>query len=289
MELSKWPQWASNACMADQCIDKILPTLFAADQNDFAIVGRPISGFRWISALAEAMTVPNALRQPGSRAICHSTNSGCAPAEYPDGAMSGGPGVTCPSTENRASHDSSADSLCQSTARRAATPRTNSWVRSCGSDIRTEGHLPQHGGASRDCSARLSLPISRKTILPSTNSWVRTLREAILAGHLPRTAGCPRAAPWPDLGVSRSTVGAGLWLAGGGRLSVVRKVGAGSFVALAAVRPAPRPGLQSAAGLSRRGQRWPDGGLPRRARGGPLLCLQPAGSPPLPQALWGLT
>ncbi|MNC20207.1 HTH-type transcriptional regulatory protein GabR [compost metagenome] len=67
----------------------------------------------------------------------------------------------------------------------------------------------------------------------------------------------------------------------------MRKVGAGSFVALAAVRPAPRP-PQSAAGLSRRGQEMAQGGACHEVPevGNSFASSQP--DPRLfPQALWG--
>lgn len=95
--------------------------------------------------------------------------------------------------------------------------------------------------------------------LPLHEQLVRTLREAILAGHLPQHSRLPASRMLArDLGVSRSTVELAY-----GRLEaegyLVRKVGAGSFVALAAVRPTRRP-PQSAAGLSRRGQEMAAGG-----------------------------
>ncbi|TMX11643.1 GntR family transcriptional regulator, partial [Aeromonas salmonicida subsp. achromogenes] len=95
--------------------------------------------------------------------------------------------------------------------------------------------------------------------LPLHEQLVRTLRGAILAGHLPQHSRLPASRMLAgDLGVSRSTVELAY-----GRLEaegyLVRKVGAGSFVALAAVCPAPRP-PQSAAGLSRRGQEMAAGG-----------------------------
>jgi len=123
--------------------------------------------------------------------------------------------------------------------------------------------------------------------LPLHEQLVRTLREAILAGHLPLHGRLPASRTLArDLGVSRSTVELAY-----GRLEaegyLVRKVGAGSFVALAAVRPAPRP-AQSAAGLSRRGQEMADGGachdVPEVGRS--FASSQP--DPRLfPQALWG--
>lgn len=72
--------------------------------------------------------------------------------------------------------------------------------------------------------------------LPLHEQLVRTLREAILAGHLPLHSRLPASRLLArDLGISRSTVELAY-----GRLEaegyLVRKVGAGSFVALAAVR-----------------------------------------------------
>ena len=67
--------------------------------------------------------------------------------------------------------------------------------------------------------------------LPLHEQLVRTLREAILAGHLPLHGRLPASRMLArDLGVSRSTVELAY-----GRLEaegyLVRKVGAGSFVA----------------------------------------------------------
>ena len=86
--------------------------------------------------------------------------------------------------------------------------------------------------------------------LPLHEQLVRTLREAILAGHLPQHSRLPASRMLArDLCVSRSTVELAY-----GRLEaegyLVRRVGAGSFVALAAVRPAPRPPQSAAWGLS---------------------------------------
>ncbi|MGB6188277.1 MAG: PLP-dependent aminotransferase family protein [Aeromonas molluscorum] len=123
--------------------------------------------------------------------------------------------------------------------------------------------------------------------LPLHEQLVRTLRGAILAGHLPQHSRLPASRMLAkDLGISRSTVELAY-----GRLEaegyLVRKVGAGSFVALAAVRPVPRP-PQSAAGLSRRGQEMAAGGACHDA---PEVGVSFASSQPdpriFPQALWG--
>ena len=123
--------------------------------------------------------------------------------------------------------------------------------------------------------------------LPLHEQLVRTLREAILAGHLPLHGRLPASRILArDIGISRSTVELAY-----GRLEaegyLVRKVGAGSSVALAAVRPAPRP-PQSAAGLSRRGQEMAQGGACHEVPevGNSFASSQP--DPRLfPQALWG--
>ncbi|MGL6500277.1 GntR family transcriptional regulator, partial [Aeromonas dhakensis] len=75
--------------------------------------------------------------------------------------------------------------------------------------------------------------------LPLHEQLVRTLRSAMLAGHLPQHSRLPASRMLAaDLGVSRSTVELAY-----GRLEaegyLVRKVGAGSFVALAAVSRLP--------------------------------------------------
>ncbi|ELI6430715.1 PLP-dependent aminotransferase family protein [Aeromonas salmonicida subsp. salmonicida] len=123
--------------------------------------------------------------------------------------------------------------------------------------------------------------------LPLHEQLVRTLRGAILAGHLPQHSRLPASRMLAgDLGVSRSTVELAY-----GRLEaegyLVRKVGAGSFVALATVCPAPRP-PQSAAGLSRRGQEMAAGGA---CHDTPLVGTSFASSQPdsrlFPHALWG--
>lgn len=123
--------------------------------------------------------------------------------------------------------------------------------------------------------------------LPLHEQLVRTLRGAILAGHLPQHSRLPASRMLAgDLGVSRSTVELAY-----GRLEaegyLVRKVGAGSFVALAAVCPAPRP-PQSAAGLSRRGQEMAAGGA---CHDTPQVGTSFASSQPdsrlFPHALWG--
>ena len=123
--------------------------------------------------------------------------------------------------------------------------------------------------------------------LPLHEQLVRTLRCAILAGHLPQHSRLPASRMLAgDLGVSRSTVELAY-----GRLEaegyLVRKVGAGSFVALAAVCPAPRP-PQSAAGLSRRGQEMAAGGA---CHDTPQVGTSFASSQPdsrlFPHALWG--
>jgi GntR family transcriptional regulator / MocR family aminotransferase len=123
--------------------------------------------------------------------------------------------------------------------------------------------------------------------LPLHEQLVRTLRGAILAGHLPQHSRLPASRLLAsDLGISRSTVELAY-----GRLEaegyLVRKVGAGSFVALAAVRPKPRP-PQSAAGLSRRGQEMAAGGACEEV---PEVGSSFASSQPdpriFPQALWG--
>ena len=92
--------------------------------------------------------------------------------------------------------------------------------------------------------------------LPLHEQLVRTLRSAMLAGHLPQHSRLPASRMLAaDLGVSRSTVELAY-----GRLEaegyLVRKVGAGSFVALAAVSPTPRP-PQSAPVCRAEVRRWP--------------------------------
>ncbi len=123
--------------------------------------------------------------------------------------------------------------------------------------------------------------------LPLHEQLVRTLRGAILAGHLPQHSRLPASRMLAgDLGISRSTVELAY-----GRLEaegyLVRKVGAGSFVALAAVCPAPRP-PQSAAGLSRRGQEMAAGGA---CHDTPHIGTSFASSQPdprlFPHGLWG--
>ncbi|MGY3859067.1 MocR-like pyridoxine biosynthesis transcription factor PdxR [Aeromonas intestinalis] len=123
--------------------------------------------------------------------------------------------------------------------------------------------------------------------LPLHEQLVRTLREAILAGHLPQHSRLPASRLLAsDLGISRSTVELAY-----GRLEsegyLVRRVGAGSFVALAAVRPAPRP-PQSAAGLSRRGQEMAAGSAcPEVPEVGSSFASSQPDPRLFPQALWG--
>ncbi len=122
--------------------------------------------------------------------------------------------------------------------------------------------------------------------LPLHEQLVRTLRSAMLAGHLPQHSrlpasrmlaadlGSPAARwSWPMAGWRQRAI----WCARWGRQ--LRGAGRG----LPDSAPAPVSGRsvtpRSGDGQQRR--------LSRRARGGPLLCFQPAGSPPLPQAQWG--
>ena len=103
---------------------------------------------------------------------------------------------------------------------------------------------------------------------PLHEQLVRTLREAILAGHLPLHGRLPASRTLArDLGVSRGTVELAY-----GRLGaegyLVRKVGAGSCVALASPAVA---------------RRWPTGGpattCPRWAAPLPPASRIPASSP----------
>ena len=95
-------------------------------------------------------------------------------------------------------------------------------------------------------------------ICPCTNNWCVPCARPSWRATCPAQPPARQPSPGPGSGISRSTVELAY-----GRLEaegyLVRKVGAGSFVALAAVRPAPRP-PQSAAGLSRRGQEMALGG-----------------------------
>lgn len=169
-------------------------------------------------------------------------------------------------------------------ARRSPAPQPRHALRA--GSLPRKGRNPEPTGAHHDRSANaLRQPATRGSALHE--QLVRTLREAILAGHLPLHSRLPASRLLArDLGISRSTVELAY-----GRLEaegyLVRKVGAGSFVALAAVRPAPRP-PQSAAGLSRRGQEMALGGACHDV---PEVGTTFASSQPdprlFPQALWG--
>lgn len=98
--------------------------------------------------------------------------------------------------------------------------------------------------------------------LPLHEQLVRTLRHAILDGHLPLASRLPATRTLAaDLQLSRSTVElAYARLESEGYLQ--RKVGAGSFVAIAAQRQTAAP-RKAAAGLSQRGQAIADLGACR--------------------------
>lgn len=90
--------------------------------------------------------------------------------------------------------------------------------------------------------------------LPLQERLVRTLRSAILGGHLSQGSRLPASRTLArDLSLSRGTVEQAY-----GRLEaegyLVRRVGRGSFVAIAAVTPPPPP-VAGHAPLSRRGER----------------------------------
>jgi len=123
--------------------------------------------------------------------------------------------------------------------------------------------------------------------LPLHERLVRALRTAILEGHLLLHSRLPASrALAEDLGVSRSTVElAYSRLEAEGYLQ--RRMGAGTFVALAA-QPQPKRAGVAAAGLSLRGQRILDAGLCRD----PVGVLETFGSGQgdprvFPRDIWG--
>lgn len=123
--------------------------------------------------------------------------------------------------------------------------------------------------------------------LPVQERLVRTVRDAILAGHLPQGSRLPPSRVLArDLSLSRGTVEQAY-----GRLEaegyLTRRVGVGSFVALAVV-PAPRSRQRGGAPLSRRGAAILASGACQEETGTPHRFASGQGDTlAFPRELWG--